>query len=165
MHAKANAAGCHRIPRARYRVTIWPVYEAGLRRRDNLTLWLDQDDFVGWAAPGGNTPGGQSRYSDSAIELVLFLRLLFDLALRPGSSLDDRARVNHGARGNSGCAHVETKGRTLGNALRLPPGKCPAAAGQGRVIRHMQLQPEQHQHTPGESLRLAQGEMELQMQG
>ena len=99
MHFKANAAGCHRIPQARYLVIIWPVYEAGLRRRDNLTLWLDQDDFVGWAAPGGNTPGGQSRYSDSAIELVLFLRLMFDLALRPGSSLDDRARVDHGARG------------------------------------------------------------------
>jgi len=82
MPFKANAAHRHRIPRARYRVINWPSYEAGLRRRGDLLLWLDQDVIAGWAAPRRSTPGGQPRYSDLAIELVLTLRLVSDLALR-----------------------------------------------------------------------------------
>lgn len=82
MPFKANAAHRHRIPRARYRATNWPAYEAGLRRRGDLTLWLDQDAVAGWTAPRRSTPGGQPRYSDLAIELVLTLRLVFHLALR-----------------------------------------------------------------------------------
>jgi len=45
-------------------------------------LWLDQAALAGWAAPKRSTPGGQPRYSDLAIELVLTLRLAFHLALR-----------------------------------------------------------------------------------
>jgi len=82
MPFKANAARRHRIPRARYRVTNWPVYEAGLRRRGDLTLWLDPDAVAGWAAPRRSTPGGQPRYSDLAIELVLTRHLVFHLTLR-----------------------------------------------------------------------------------
>ena len=82
MPFKHHAAHRHRIPRARYRVTNWPVYEAGLRKRGDLTLWLDQDALAGWAAPRHTTPGGQPRYSDRAVELVLTLRLVFRLALR-----------------------------------------------------------------------------------
>lgn len=33
-----NAARRHLIPHARYRATTWPAYEAGLRRRGDLTL-------------------------------------------------------------------------------------------------------------------------------
>lgn len=68
--------------RARYRVTNWPAYETGLRRRGDLTLWLDEAALVGWAAPKRGSPGGQPLYSDLAIELVLTLRLVFHLALR-----------------------------------------------------------------------------------
>ncbi len=82
MPFKHNAARRHRIPRARYRVTNWPAYEAGLRRRGDLTLWLDEAAFAGWAAPKRSSPGGQPLYSELAIELVLTLRLVFRLALR-----------------------------------------------------------------------------------
>lgn len=82
MPFKHHAARRHRIPRARYHVTNWPTYEAGLRRRGDLMLWLDQAALAGWAAPRRSTPGGQPRYSDLAIELVLTLRLVFHLALR-----------------------------------------------------------------------------------
>ena len=82
MPFKHNAARRHRIPRARYRVRNWPHYDAGLRRRGSLTLWLDEAALVGWQAPRRATPGGQARYSDLAIELVLMLRLVFHLALR-----------------------------------------------------------------------------------
>jgi len=82
MPFKHNAASRHRIPRARYRVMNWPAYEAGLRRRGDLTLWLDAAALAGWTAPKRSTPGGQPLYSELAIELVLTLRLVFHLALR-----------------------------------------------------------------------------------
>jgi hypothetical protein len=68
--------------RARYRIRNWPQYEAGLKRRGDLTLWLDEAAIAGWQAPRRTTPGGQALYSDLAIELVLTLRLVFHLALR-----------------------------------------------------------------------------------
>jgi len=47
MPFKHNAARRHRIPRARYRVTNWPAYEVGLRRRGDLTLWLNEAALPG----------------------------------------------------------------------------------------------------------------------
>src|SRR3954453_9679335 len=82
MPFKFNAARRHRIPRARHRVQNWPQYEAGLKRRGDLTLWIDEAAIAGSQAPRRTTPGGQARYSDLAIQLVLMLRLVFHLALR-----------------------------------------------------------------------------------
>src|SRR3954471_9011516 len=82
MPFKHNAARRHRIPKTRYRIQNWPAYEAGLKRRGDLTLWLDDAAIAGWQAPRRSTPGGQARYSDLAIELVLVLRLVFHLGLR-----------------------------------------------------------------------------------
>src|SRR3954451_7233448 len=82
MPFKHNAARRHRIPKAHYRVRNWPAYEAGLKRRGDLTLWLDEAAIAGWQAPRRTTPGGRAWYSDAAIELVLMLRLVFHLALR-----------------------------------------------------------------------------------
>jgi hypothetical protein len=82
MPFKHNSAPRHQIRKGRYRVQNWPASEAGLKRRGDLTLWLDKDAFTGWQAPRRSTPGGQVQYSDAAIELVLMLRLVFHLALR-----------------------------------------------------------------------------------
>jgi hypothetical protein len=82
MPYKHHAPRRHHIPQARYRVRNWREYEAGLKRRGDLTLWLDQATIAGWQAPQRSTPGGQARYSNLAIELVLMLRLVFHLALR-----------------------------------------------------------------------------------
>src|SRR5919112_369452 len=82
MPFKHHAARRHRIPKARYRVQNWPAYEAGLKRRGDLTLWLDEDAVAAWQAPRRSTPGSQARYADATIELVLTLRLVFHLALR-----------------------------------------------------------------------------------
>ena len=43
---------------------------------------MDEAALAGWQALRRSTPGGQPRYSDLAIELVLTLRLVFHLALR-----------------------------------------------------------------------------------
>lgn len=68
--------------RAKYRIRNWPEYEAGLKHRGDLTLWLNEEAVAGWQAPRRTTPGGQARYSDLTIKLVLTLRLVFHLALR-----------------------------------------------------------------------------------
>ena len=59
MPFKFNAARRHRIPRARYRVQNWPQYEAGLKRRGDLTLWIDEAAIAGWQAPGGRRPAAR----------------------------------------------------------------------------------------------------------
>ena len=82
MPFKHNAARRRRIPKARYRVTNWPAYEAGLRRRGDVTFRVEESALAGWRAPRRTTPGGQPRYSDLAIELVLSVRLVFHRALR-----------------------------------------------------------------------------------
>src|SRR5215212_1540067 len=63
MPFKHNAARRHRIPKTRYRVQNWPAYEAGLKRRGDLTLWLDEAAITGWQPPRRTTPGGQAWYS------------------------------------------------------------------------------------------------------
>ena len=102
MPFKHHAAHRHRVPKARYRVQNWPAYEAGLKRRGNLTLWLDEAAIAGWQAPRRTTPGGQAWYSDAAIELVLMLRVVFHLALRQAEGF--------------GASVL----RLLGQALRVP---------------------------------------------
>ena len=82
MPFKHNASRRHHIPKARRRITNWPAYEAGLRRRGDVTFWLDETALSGWRAPRRTSRGGQPIYADLAIEVVLTLRLVFHLALR-----------------------------------------------------------------------------------
>jgi Transposase DDE domain len=82
MPFKHNASRRHHIPKARRRITNWPTYEAGLRRRGDLTFWLDETALSGWRAPRRTSRGGQPIYADMAIEVVLTLRLVVHLALR-----------------------------------------------------------------------------------
>jgi hypothetical protein len=77
-----NSVRCRGIPKACCRVQNWMDYKAGLKRRGDLPLWLDEEALTGWQASRRRTPGGQAWYSDAAIELVLMLRLVFYLVLR-----------------------------------------------------------------------------------
>ncbi len=58
---KHNAARRHQIRRARYRVTNWAAYEAGLRRRGDLTFWVEEAAPCGMA---GATPQHARRTAD-----------------------------------------------------------------------------------------------------
>ncbi|MEK1892162.1 MAG: transposase [Rhizobium sp.] len=60
----------------KFRVANWREYEAGLRRRGSLTLWLTPEALSAWQAPRRKTRGGQHRYSDLAIETALALGLV-----------------------------------------------------------------------------------------
>jgi hypothetical protein len=68
--------------KTKYRVKNWPIYEAALRKRGDITLWFDEAAIDGWNAAPSGRPGGQRRYSDVAIVTALTLRVVFHLALR-----------------------------------------------------------------------------------
>jgi hypothetical protein len=87
MPHKNNAARRHRIPKARYKVTNWRDYEAGLRQRGSLTIWFTDEAIAAWRAAPRTTPGGQARYSDLAIETSLILRAVFHQPLRQTEGL------------------------------------------------------------------------------
>src|SRR5882724_4384003 len=82
MPYKLNEDRRHKIPRARYRVTNWPEYDAALVRRGSRTVWVTEEAIAGWHAPATGKRGGQSVYSDLAIETGLALRLVLRLGLR-----------------------------------------------------------------------------------
>lgn len=82
MPYKFNASRRHKIPKARYRVTNWPEYDAALVRRGDLTVWFTEDAVAAWHAPATGERGGQPVYSSLAIETALALRLVFHQPLR-----------------------------------------------------------------------------------
>ena len=82
MPFKHNASRRHPIGKMKFKVTNWAEYEAGLRQRGSLTLWMTAEAVSSWQAPKRTTRGGQPRYSDLAIETALTLGLVFGLRLR-----------------------------------------------------------------------------------
>src|ERR1019366_8359408 len=68
MPNKHNASRRHHIPKMKFSVKNWAAYDAGLRRRGSLTLWVTPEVLDSWNAARRTTPGGQSSYSELAIE-------------------------------------------------------------------------------------------------
>jgi hypothetical protein len=77
----------HHIPKPRYRVTNWAEYDASLRKRGSLTVWVTDEAIAAWRAEPRPTPGGQPHYSALAISTALTLRAAFGLALRQTEGL------------------------------------------------------------------------------
>ena len=67
-----------------FKVRNWPEYEAGLRRRGSLTLWIEDAALDHWQTVG---PEGQARYTDAAIKTTLMVRTAFRLAFRQNEGL------------------------------------------------------------------------------
>src|SRR6187431_3791523 len=87
MPYKANEPRRHRIPKAQYKIDNWAAYDAALRRRGSLTVWVTDEAIASWRAAPRTTPGGQPRYSALAITTALMLRAVFRLALRQTEGL------------------------------------------------------------------------------
>lgn len=84
MPHKHNDDRRHHIPKMAFKVQNWPEYEAGLRRRGSLTLWIEDAALDHWQTVG---PQGQARYTDAAIQTTLMVRTAFRLALRQTEGL------------------------------------------------------------------------------
>ncbi len=65
-----------------YRVCYWSSFDAALRRRGDLTIWLSDEAIEAWGAPKRRRPGGQRLYSRIAIETALTVRMIYKLPLR-----------------------------------------------------------------------------------
>ena len=84
MPNKHNSDRRHHIAKMKFKVQNWPAYEAGLRRRGSLTLWIEDAALAQWQSVG---PGGQARHRGIAIETCLMLRAAFKMALRQTEGL------------------------------------------------------------------------------
>jgi hypothetical protein len=71
-----------------YRVRNWSEYNAGLKQRGSLTVWLSEDALANWlvTTPTGRR-GASETYSDVAIATVATLKSLFRLAGRQAQGL------------------------------------------------------------------------------
>jgi IS5 family transposase len=71
-------------PKAQYRIRNWAEYNQNLKKRGDITLWISDDVIAAWR-PDPMRPkkrGGQQEYSDVAIECLLTVKAVFDLAYR-----------------------------------------------------------------------------------
>jgi transposase len=87
MPYKINEPRRHKIPKARYRVENWASYDAALRRRGDLAVWVTPEAIAAWTPPAIGRRGRPARYSDVAIETGLMLRLAFGRPLRQTEGL------------------------------------------------------------------------------
>ena len=87
MPHKFNADRRVKIPKQKYRVANWAEYNESLRRRGDLTIWINEDALGLWLAPRRTTRGGRRHYSDLAIELCLTLGVVFKQPLRQTQGL------------------------------------------------------------------------------
>jgi hypothetical protein len=68
--------------KSHYRIGNWAAYEAGLRQRGSVTIWITDDVNQAWCHRGRRKPGGKRIYSDTAIETFWALSMIYGLALR-----------------------------------------------------------------------------------
>lgn len=126
MPNKHNDARRHHIPRAKYKIGRWAEYDASLRRRGSLTLWITDEAIAGWEATPRLTPGGQPHYSNLAIEAGLLLRLAFNLPLRQTeglmASVFDLMNLSLGIPDHSTLSRRAMKMASCSKGCRLPEG-------------------------------------------
>ena len=67
-------------PPARYGTTNWSGYDASLRKRGSLLIWVDKD--MTWRAQREGRPGRPPVISDAAIQFCLSIKVLFKLPQR-----------------------------------------------------------------------------------
>lgn len=66
--------------RVKYRTTNWKAYNAALKARGELTIWLDRD--MQWLAQPTGKRGRCQKFSDAAIQFCLAIKCLFGQPLR-----------------------------------------------------------------------------------
>jgi hypothetical protein len=73
------------MAKQKYRVTNWPDYNAALKKRGSLSIWLEEGFEKTWYTAGVSDNAKRGRpllYSDACIKLMATMRHIFKLALR-----------------------------------------------------------------------------------
>lgn len=68
-----------------YRTTNWSDYNAALRKRGSLLIWLDKE--MAWLAPHEARPGRPPVFSNAAVQFCLSIKVLFKLPLRQAAGM------------------------------------------------------------------------------
>jgi len=68
----------------KYKTTHWKAYNAALKARGSLMIWLDRD--MHWLGSPLGKRGRTQTFSDAAIQFCLTIKCLFNLALRQAAS-------------------------------------------------------------------------------
>lgn len=66
----------------KYKVCNWRQYNAGLKQRGAITIWISEDVLAAWRYQGERKRGGKRVYSDLAIEICLTVRKVYHLGYR-----------------------------------------------------------------------------------
>jgi len=126
MPNKHNAKCRHHIPKMKFSVRNWAEYDAALRARGSLTMWVTAEAMEHWAAQPRSTPGGQGFYSDLAIETSLKLRLVFRQPLRQTeglmASIFDLLELNLKAPDHSTVSRRAMRLKSISKRCALPAG-------------------------------------------
>lgn len=64
----------------KYKTTNWSAYNDSLKRRGSLLIWFDPE--MVWTPPPSGKRGRQQKFSDTAIQACLTLKVLFGMPLR-----------------------------------------------------------------------------------
>ncbi len=67
MPFKHNAERRHKFDKAEYKVTNWSAYNESLRRRGDITVWVDDSVADAWFAPASNRRGKPATYGSPSI--------------------------------------------------------------------------------------------------
>jgi len=66
--------------KTKYRTTNWKDYNAALKARGSLLIWLDKD--MHWHGSASGKRGRTPKYSEAAVQFCLTVKGLFNLPLR-----------------------------------------------------------------------------------
>jgi len=78
---KLDADRRRHVPKRKFKVTNGAAYDASLRQRGRVTVWLAEATIAAWTVEPRTTRGGQRTSSALAILTALTLRAAFRLAL------------------------------------------------------------------------------------
>ena len=110
--------------RRKYRTTNWKAYNAALKARGDLTIWLDKG--MQWLAPPSGKRGRSQTFSDAAIQFCLTIKCLFGLPLRQTlglvQSLLKMAGLSRAA--PDSWAKVSGKPRSMAQSVAVNGAKC-----------------------------------------
>ncbi|WP_211322435.1 transposase, partial [Paracidovorax anthurii] len=73
--------------RTKYRTTNWKAYNAALKARGSLTMWLDEG--MQWLGKPNGKRGRSPTFSDAAIQFCLSIKCLFGQPLRQALGMVD----------------------------------------------------------------------------
>ncbi len=65
---------------AQYKATNWRDYNAALKARSSLLIWLEP--IMQWCASTTSKAGRQPTFSDAVFQFCLSIKVLFGVALR-----------------------------------------------------------------------------------